>query len=243
MAHPLTCAPGSQSPILADRYNPHTTGCIPIVSLKSRPSGVHNRRPPCGQRSNLDHQIARSKFYACRIGATRTGTASGWRDLTEHQWVVARWHGGATRWCCAGSWWLETRWTGAINPAPLDLLSPGQIGGGSTVAQGLVLLSLPGWNKEECRAAATSDDGARRIYSIWWIAYVLLQLQVSQGAGRRKKRKEKKKKKEEEEMAAAALRAGDVAGGLTGGAENGEGGGVRGERGDKRKRGFLDDLG
>ncbi|KDP37647.1 hypothetical protein JCGZ_07847 [Jatropha curcas] len=24
MAHPLTCAPGSQSPILADRYNPHT---------------------------------------------------------------------------------------------------------------------------------------------------------------------------------------------------------------------------
>ncbi|KDP23954.1 hypothetical protein JCGZ_25342 [Jatropha curcas] len=78
MAHPLTCAPGSQSLILADRSNPHMTsplivfpfsllfsirtGGNPVVSIQSRSSDAYNRRPPCGLQSNLDYQIARSGF-------------------------------------------------------------------------------------------------------------------------------------------------------------------------------------
>ncbi|KDP22015.1 hypothetical protein JCGZ_02859 [Jatropha curcas] len=81
MAHPLTCAPGSRSPILADRSNPHLTsplvvftsslfffiptGGNPVVSIQSRSSSAHNRRPPCGLRSNLDYQVRPIKKPTC----------------------------------------------------------------------------------------------------------------------------------------------------------------------------------
>ncbi|KDP21987.1 hypothetical protein JCGZ_03152 [Jatropha curcas] len=58
MAHPLTCAPGA---------NPSfwPIGGNPVVSIKSRSSGAHNRRPPCGLRSNLDYQVRQIKRPTC----------------------------------------------------------------------------------------------------------------------------------------------------------------------------------
>ncbi|KDP45070.1 hypothetical protein JCGZ_01570 [Jatropha curcas] len=97
MAHPLTCAPGSRSPILADRSNPHLTsplivfplslffsiptGGNPVVSIKSRSSGAHNRRPPCGLRSNLDYPVRPNKEVNLWLTVTVTVGAHGGADL------------------------------------------------------------------------------------------------------------------------------------------------------------------
>ncbi|KDP30334.1 hypothetical protein JCGZ_17481 [Jatropha curcas] len=40
-------------------------GGNPVVSIKSRSSGAHNRRPPCGLQSNLDYQVRNNKKPSC----------------------------------------------------------------------------------------------------------------------------------------------------------------------------------
>ncbi|KDP43284.1 hypothetical protein JCGZ_24205 [Jatropha curcas] len=41
------------------------TGGNPVVSIQSRSSSAHNRRPPCGLQSNLDHQVRNNKKPSC----------------------------------------------------------------------------------------------------------------------------------------------------------------------------------
>ncbi|KDP41085.1 hypothetical protein JCGZ_03215 [Jatropha curcas] len=130
-------------------------GGNPVVSVKSRESGAHNRRPPCGLPSNPYYQVRPIRDHPLvvhiiqiispgahgvpishtanglvdrphkpmklRVPERRAGESSGvkstktsccahrtvsrWRDLTGQQGG-----GGATaRWCCARSWWVETR--------------------------------------------------------------------------------------------------------------------------------------
>ncbi|KDP35762.1 hypothetical protein JCGZ_10842 [Jatropha curcas] len=59
------------------------TGGNPVVSIKSRSSGAHNRRPPCGLRSNLDYQARRGRY--CPLGLTEAPpfTVAGNRRYPE----------------------------------------------------------------------------------------------------------------------------------------------------------------
>ncbi|KDP35063.1 hypothetical protein JCGZ_11156 [Jatropha curcas] len=119
-------------------------GGNPVVSIQSRSSSAHNRRPPCGLQSNLDYQFisfrlrvldrnfthARSKLRVLKATGPPEIDAGGpdlqwWHDLAK-EWLAVQLQsvgGGAT--------WLQGVGGGALARSKAgERCADGSVGGG-----------------------------------------------------------------------------------------------------------------
>ncbi|KDP25163.1 hypothetical protein JCGZ_24181 [Jatropha curcas] len=142
----------------------------PVVSIKSRLSGAHNRRPPCGLRSNLDYPVRPNK------------EANLWLTVTE----------GLT--CSGGATWRRSSWR--CN-GRRDRSAPGgrrRAGAATELRRSSCRRCSLDGGCEERRATV-----ALWLRSSWWRRDLLLPATESQAQGKKKEKERKEKKEEEEE--------------------------------------------
>ncbi|KDP41083.1 hypothetical protein JCGZ_03213 [Jatropha curcas] len=185
-------------------------GGNPVVSVKSRSSGAHNRRPPCGLPSNPYYQVRAVVLSRPKQVVALIGTASRWRDLTGQQGC-----GGATvRWCNAvvlrsflvGGDTLK-QWRSCVAAM---VRSGGGAGGGAMQSSLSYCLCLVRMERgAEWRALAASSCSRERRWRARRSDLAGVEAAASSFAShrcrsghrrrRRKRKKEERRKKEEEE--------------------------------------------